>query len=465
MKPYTRSIINLFDGKRRYLIPLYQRQYSWRNDPQIAQMWSDIERAVEIIETDRTTLVPHFMGAIVISQVVTYGEEVQAFVVIDGQQRLTTFQLLLAALRDVAKEYESRYETELQKYLLNDGVMHNEEVERYKLWPSKMDQKAFVKIIDPAIDLSVVGGLEETDPLVGRLASLAYQSFLDRILDHVKVNGVYQEKKLQILFEALKDGLQVVSIELENGDDPQTIFETLNSRGVTLTPADLLRNFIFQRSTGNSQTDGILNIDRLYERHWLPLDRHFWKLETSRGRQTQSNINWMLTDHLSMILGKNVSISNLFSEYRKWILDKKPFATVNDELEAITSTAKVEQRLFKSEAVDPVGNFGKFASAFEISTAMPLVIYLATEIDVESELIRALEALKSYILRRDICGLTTNNYNKFFVSIITELRGSEGNKVNKLITFLSDRKSDLERWPDDSEWQEKWLIRDHYRSS
>ena len=464
MKPYTRSIINLFDGKRRYLIPLYQRQYSWRNDPQIAQMWSDIERAVEIIETDRTTLVPHFMGAIVISQVVTYGEEVQAFVVIDGQQRLTTFQLLLAALRDVAKEYESRYETELQKYLLNDGVMHNEEVERYKLWPSKMDQKAFVKIIDPAIDLSVVGGLEETDPLVGRLASLAYQSFLDRILDHVKVNGVYQEKKLQILFEALKDGLQVVSIELENGDDPQTIFETLNSRGVTLTPADLLRNFIFQRSTGNSQTDGILNIDRLYERHWLPLDRHFWKLETSRGRQTQSNINWMLTDHLSMILGKNVSISNLFSEYRKWILDKKPFATVNDELEAITSTAKVEQRLFKSEAVDPVGNFGKFASAFEISTAMPLVIYLATEIDVECELIRALEALKSYILRRDICGLTTKNFNKFFISIITILRKCEGNKVKELITYLSDRESSLERWPDNSEWQHSWLVREQYSS-
>lgn len=82
MKPYTRSIIGLFDGKRRYLIPLYQRQYSWRDDPQLGLLWEDIERAVTRIETDRSSLIPHFMGAIVINQVKTYGAQVQAFEVI-----------------------------------------------------------------------------------------------------------------------------------------------------------------------------------------------------------------------------------------------------------------------------------------------------------------------------------------------------------------------------------------------
>lgn len=76
MKPYTRSIIGLFDGKRRYLIPLYQRQYSWRDEPQIALLWDDILRAVKRIETDRSSLVPHFMGAIVISQLKTFGDQV-----------------------------------------------------------------------------------------------------------------------------------------------------------------------------------------------------------------------------------------------------------------------------------------------------------------------------------------------------------------------------------------------------
>ena len=72
MKPFTRSIIDLFDGKRRYLIPLYQRQYSWRETPQIGLLWEDIERAVNRIEVDRSSLIPHFMGAIVISQVKTF---------------------------------------------------------------------------------------------------------------------------------------------------------------------------------------------------------------------------------------------------------------------------------------------------------------------------------------------------------------------------------------------------------
>jgi uncharacterized protein with ParB-like and HNH nuclease domain len=76
------------------------------------------------------------MGAMVIGQIKTFGKQVQAFEIIDGQQRLTTFQIVLAALRDVAEEAESRYASELQKYLLNDGVMEHPEIERFKLWPS-----------------------------------------------------------------------------------------------------------------------------------------------------------------------------------------------------------------------------------------------------------------------------------------------------------------------------------------
>ena len=465
MKPYTRSIIGLFDGKRRYLIPLYQRQYSWRDDPQIALLWEDIQRAVEQIETDRSTVVPHFMGAIVISQIKTYGDQVQAFEVIDGQQRLTTFQLLLAALRDVAAEQGSRYAPEVGKYLLNDGLMEADEKERYKLWPSITDRRAFVKLIDPTADLSGLAGLDENDALVGKLATLAYKAFRNRIVRHVTVDGVYQERRLKILFEALKEGLAVVSIELEGGDDPQTIFETLNSRGVPLSPADLLRNFIFQRAKGIGQTDGTLNVDKLYEKHWLPLDRQLWSQPTSRGRQTRANLDWMLTDHLAMNIGDIVSIDTLFSGYRKWVLNRVPFASVTEELEAITATAAVEQRLFTPKDGDPVGRFGEMADAFDVSTAMPLVIYLATETGVAARLTEALDALESYILRRDICGLTTKNYNRFFVSLIIKMRECERNQTDELIAYLSSRITDLDRWPDDAELQRSWVMREQYRTA
>ena len=465
MKPYTRSIIDLFDGKRRYLIPLYQRQYSWREDPQLALLWEDIERAVDRIGTDRSSLVPHFMGAIVINQVKTFGKQVQAFEVIDGQQRLTTFQLLLSALRDVAAQYGSHYCDELNKYLLNDGVMEKREEERYKLWPSITDRRAFVAMVDATADLSAIAGLADDDELVGKLASKAQSWFVGRIAEHVMVDGAYQEERLEILFEALKEGLAVVSIELEGGDDPQTIFETLNSRGVPLSPADLLRNFIFQRAKGLGQSDASLNIDQLYEKHWLPLDRAFWNAQASRGRQTRKRLDWMLTDHLAMHTSDIVSTERLFADYRKWVLDTEPFPSVSTELEAITATAAVERRLFEPKDGDPVGHFGRMADAFDVSTAMPLIIYLATEPTVTPRLAQAYDALESYILRRDICGLTTKNYNRFFVGLIARLRQCEGDKVDELIAYLSTRVVDSERWPDDLEWRRNWVFRQQYKSA
>lgn len=464
MKPFTRSIIDLFDGKRRYLIPLYQRRYSWRETPQIALLWEDIERAVKRIEVDRSSLIPHFMGAIVISQVKTFGKQVQAFEVIDGQQRLTTFQLLLAALRDVAEGHGSSYAREIGKYLLNDGVMEKEE-ERYKLWPSITDRRALVKLVDSTADLSSVAGLAENDELVGKASTAAYDAFRKRIDVHVNVGGAYQESRLEILFEAMKSGLAVVSIELEGGDDPQTIFETLNSRGMPLSPSDLLRNFVFQRAKHLGQSHGSLNVDKLYEKHWLPLDRSFWSSQESRGRQTRSRLDWMLTDHLAMHIGDIVSIENLFAGYRRWTLDKAPFASVTEELEAISTTAAVEKRLFSLNEEDPVGRFGRVANAFDVSTAMPLAIYLATEPSVAPRLTEAFRALESYILRRDICGLTTKNYNRFFASLIPKLRTCDGDKVDELIVYLSNRLADMDRWPDDSEWERSWVMREQYRSA
>ena len=213
------------------------------------------------------------------------------------------------------------------------------------------------------------------------------------------------------------------------------------------------------------QVDGILIVDKLYEKHWHPLDRAFWNQTASRGRQTRSRLDWMLTDHLSMQVGDLISVESLFESYRRWILDEQPFPTVEAELESITATAGVETKLFAQKKGDSLGEFGRFADAFDVSTAMPLVVYLATEADIENDLARGLEILQSYILRRDICGLTTKNYNRFFVGMISRLRAADGNKVNEMLAYLSSRQSDTDRWPDDSEWSKAWMGRDQYKGA
>lgn len=207
---------------------------------------------------------------------------------------------------------------------------------------------------------------------------------------------------------------------------------------------------------------GSLNVDKLYEKHWLPLDRPFWSQSASRGRQTRSRLDWLLTDHLSMNVGNIISIENLYESYRRWILNERPFQSVVSELEAITLSVGVEERLFEQDKNDALGDFGRFANAFDVSTAMPLVLYLATEANLGGQLKDALSILKSYILRRDICGLTTKNYNKQFVGLIPKMRETIIDQVDFLRENLSERNSDIDRWPDDEEWKTAWMSRGQY---
>ncbi len=465
MKPFTRSIIDLFDDKRRYLIPLYQRQYAWLIEPQLRLLWDDIMRAYERLIADRAKLAPHFMGAMVIAQIKTFGKEVKAFEVIDGQQRLSTFQLLLAAIRDVAQVQGSPYADEIRKYLLNDGIMATPETERYKVWPSLLDRRSFVSVIDPQADLDTVARALPDDFGHVRKSVAAHAWFRAQVEDFVGHGDAYREDRLEKLFEALKEGLAVVSIELEGGDDPQTIFETLNSRGVDLTPGDLMRNFIFQRAKGLGQSGGSLNVDALYERHWQPLDGNFWQEHAFRGRLGAQRLDWMLIDHLSMKKADIVSRDAMFESYRRWIIEKRPFETVEHELTAISASAAVERRIFEQEKYDVVGSFGRFAEAFDVSTVFPLVLYLATEADVHDRLSEALAMLESYILRRDTCGLPTGSYNRFFVGAIERLRQAEGSKVDALFALLSSRTSPTDRWPNDDEWRLSWLGRDQYKNN
>lgn len=465
MRPYTRTIIELFDGKKRYLVPLYQRQYAWKVSPQLELLWEDIERAIKRLTEDRQATAPHFMGAIVLSQIKTFGKQVQAFEVIDGQQRLTTFQLLLSALKDVAEANGSVYAQEIAKYLFNEGVMETPEVERFKLWPSLTDRRSFVSMVDPAANLNKIADQANDEDGVVRLSVAAHAFFKARIEEHVVASGIFEPFKMEKLFEALRTGLAVVSIELEGNDDPQTIFEALNSRGVELSAGDLMRNFIFQKANGMGQQDGSLLIDELYTTYWLPLDRWFWREGDTRGRQTKSRLDWLLVDHLSMKKAELISVDHLFETYRRWILNEAPFESAAEELKSIAKSAAIYRRISEQKTEDTLGRFGKFAKAFDISTATPLILYLATDANVGKDLEAVVSIIESFILRRDICGLTTNNYNRIFVDLINKIGRSGCNPIVELEIQLSSNLLDTNRWPDDQEWRDAWLGRDQYKSS
>lgn len=305
MKPDKTSVYDLFDRQRRYEVPLYQRQYVWTKDNQWAPLWDDIADKAHFVQT-REVKSPHFLGAIVTSQRQVFGPELNSWEIIDGQQRLTTLQVVLMAFADVLRgRGETRYERDMQRITRNEGVMRDP-AERYKVWPTNSDRDAFKTVMEAGslqALLPVYPGLRGRQKRqVPRLAE-AYAFFFHQIEQFIAGTSDAatgdSSGRAEALFETFKRYLQIVNIELEADDDPQVIFESLNGRGVPLLPSDLVRNFVFMRA-GRAGA----NLDSLYGERWKSYDEWrrpgdegpepWWKREERQGRNRRSRIDLFL---------------------------------------------------------------------------------------------------------------------------------------------------------------------------
>jgi len=317
------SIYDLFDHKRRYVVPLFQRQYVWGQEIQWEPLWEDI-RSKAVAHLDRPSddrVAPHFLGALVLNQLQTFGNSVPAYTIIDGQQRLTTFQIFLAAFRDASRAAgNERYAEETERYIFNTGLMEKPEVEKYKVFPTRSDQEQFTDVLNSGS----LTHLEEKYPPVYKKRKLqerprmveAYLYFSRVISEYLAEHSDYKVEipdLIEALYHALRRDLQVVSIELEGQDDPQLIFETLNARGEPLLASDLLRNSLFRRAEQNGEDQ-----DRLYDNYWLEFERDFWREELKQGRLKRARIDIFMQHFLALKTGTETNVLHLFKEYKSW---------------------------------------------------------------------------------------------------------------------------------------------------
>lgn len=466
MKPYSRSIFDLFDGKRRYEVPLFQRQYVWNLDDHWEPLWEDIERKfVQRLGGSPST--PHFLGAMVLDQRRVYGNAVPVQLVIDGQQRLTTFQIFLSAFRDVcAAEGQEAYAAECARYLQNNGIMEDEKIERYKLWPTNLDRKQFADVIDSQSKEE----LNKRHPLVRRKYQRkadprprmveCYLYFYDQLTAFMRSDEHQQAlpDRVATMHEALRGALQVVTVELEGDDDPQVIFETLNARGEPLLPSDLLRNFIFLRAAQQNESQ-----EELYAAFWVPFDDEFWRALEKQGRLLRPRSDIFLQHYLTLHRKQEILISHLYSEYKDWIKAANPFATVRAELENLSKYRAYFSDLVQPDPNTPIGRFSAFLHIFDLSTVYPLVLGMMGAETDNDELAGMLEDLESYIVRRAVCDLGSKNYNRFFLTVLGKLATSQFNRQN-LRGALVEQKGESVVWPDDARFKQAWLSKPAYNS-
>ena len=226
-----------------------------------------------------------------------------------------------------------------------------------------------------------------------------------------KDGAALSRQRLQALLEALLNYLKLVVITLDEGDDAQVIFRALNSKNEPLLAMDLVRNNIFHRAEAQGE-----DTQALFETKWRLLDGPFWKSNSPRAKPRRPRIDHFLSHALTAQTGNEISVRELYAEYRLFTRPKgkQRFQTVEDELEALIRFTPIYKTLEDGVPETALGRLGAKLQVWEVATAYPLVFTIAAaEVDLaEKELMYRL--VYSYLVRRAICGLTPKNLNKTF---------------------------------------------------
>jgi len=473
MKANAAPVLALFEKKHRLEVPLFQRQYVWNRGHQWEPLWEDISRKFTEYLEGRKDAPVHFLGAMVFDQKQTPVTHVEKRHVIDGQQRLTTIQIFLAAFRDFCRTSECfDLADECESFTLNKGMMAEPGIDKYKVWPTQLDRPQFIDVIISGSR----SALETKHPITRRKYSRkpdprpkmveAYLFFYDSISDFFLgtpsdpplANEQPIAVRLEECFQALKSSLQVVVIDLEQDDDAQVIFETLNARGEPLLPADLLRNYIFLRAARRGEPH-----EPLYDQYWKRFDEPFWREEVRQGRLSRPRSDLFMQHFLASQQGIEIPIKHLFVEYKFWIEKHKPFASVHDEVATLARQGEEFRRLITPVKGDAVFDVATFLERFDVGTALPaLLLFLDYGLSPE-EWMAISKILESYVLRRSVCGFTTKNYNRIFLTLVRTLR-ADGVSSENLRSYLARQEGESVEWPSDEVFRNAWNGRHAYHT-
>lgn len=460
MKSDDITVQQLFQDRRQYMVPFYQRSYVWTRSNQWEQLWEDIRyKADTRLNGGRTT--PHFLGALVLDPQQRDGLiGVDTLHIIDGQQRLATLQFVLKSVLMVLKLVNSTTISEIVSGTLrntNPDTMRDPAIEVFKVWPTFRDRQDYCSAIE-ANDRDTLKTIfpnsftqRETLRKIGVRHPPPLEAiwFFTECFENWIKEGTDEEmaNRAEILATAILQDLKVVSIVLDEDDDAQVIFETLNGRGAQLNATDLIRNFIFMRADREGSDS-----EELYNTLWLKFESSYWNEAQSRGRLRKPRIEWFIHTCLQAEIRKEVDLGRLYFEYRRYVFNENGPKSAQIQLNILSKYSMLYQELVDGSGDSPVANFGRRIAPYDITTLHPLALLIGVSLLTDEAKNEMFSILVSYIVRRAICGLTPKNYNNIFISILRNLSKSvlSPGELRKLLCIL---KGDASRWPKDEEFR------------
>jgi uncharacterized protein with ParB-like and HNH nuclease domain len=468
MEANTRKLERIFDQTITYQVPLFQRPYVWSKEANWEPLWEDIQALLDKhLRVGKAH--PHFLGAVVLEQLANPTGSIESRQVIDGQQRFTTLQLFLIAARDLAAtDDKSKYIERFTSLVENRRSMIDFDDEVFKVWPTNSNRAAFKAVHDARSPSALDRAITQKPSIADGSNNIvdAYKFFhaqlhdwltgkLDDDHDQTVLSTKTLDDRYDSLWQVVKDCLQVVVIDLDKDDETQVIFETLNARGEDLLPADLIKNYLFRRAAADKQ-----NVEKLYADHWQQFETQWWRDLVKQGRITRPRVDVFINYYLAMMTMDDVKSSHLFNAFKAFADTSKD---VSGSLLVIpkTSALHIAQLARYAEVFKAFSDAGKHRRlavfldrliAIDTTTVFPLLLYLHAEMvpGREAEFDQIIAMIESYLFRRMICGLTTKNYNRFFLDLLKAIDKEGKVAVSFVANYLIKSTAESSFFPDDS---------------
>lgn len=420
------KLINYFSQKNQYIIPLFQRPYVWKKE-NWDTLWNDILSYYEDEESLANSC-PHFMGAIVSIQAKTVPVGIDKYLIIDGQQRLTTFSILLCALRDSTEKEE--ISGEIQDLLTNK---YKKDENFLKLLPTQTDRQIYIKLIKKEFDnLNVT----EREHKIYK----CYQYFQKCLKSKTEEEELIEPDRI---YKILSTRFLAVMINLTDTDDPYLIFESLNFKGEKLTQADLIRNLLLMKFRHTSGDGG--EQEEIYEAYWLPWEKclgdkledfffHYIRME----KAVKSNKSKIYSD-LKSYLQSYEDIRDCLNNIHRYV----------QYYDILLHPEKEENKEIRKEL--------EFLNRTDCTVVYPFLLKLGmlTKKDLANEkYLKCLRIINSLIIRKIICQRQTNSLNGIIVNLLSRLK--EPKDYSNLDIWLEEElknQSQSARWPEDSEFK------------
>ncbi len=463
METQVRTPNAIFGQPQRFLVPLFQRPYVWNEDQQWEPLWRDLERvATRLLKKPEAKHQPHFLGAVVLQQVQTRVGELQARIIIDGQQRLTTLQILLDALHVELLRISSLGPAGRLEYLIqNDQRFCRNDEDRYKVWPTNRDRPAFNEVMSAPHPVEYEGLTHRSS----RLAE-AHKFFSEQAREWLKGET---EEKVQRSAEAIersaRELLQLVVIDLAVDENAQEIFETLNARGTPLTAADLIKNFVFQKLL-----EAEADVGRAYENHWKEFETAFWETEVSAGRLRHQRSSLFLNHWLISQTGEEIVAREVFSRFK--IFADEANVPMELLLQQTSRGAHVYRRLTEAAGnlsgnIDRIGLFAYRINAMESDVMKSVLLTILDEdrLRVPDAVLNAtIDIIESWLTRRMLVRATTKAYNQVAAETVGIIRQTPLNSLDQALrSYFMSQTAEAKYWPDDDEVRNELMNMPIYR--